>query len=155
PFKPSMIRVRSQKLDDYILPAIGGMRLGRVERRHVQAIADEMMAKNLEPSTIRAAIDPLSAIYKRAIQRGEVAVNPAAGLDVPAANGRRERVASPDEARKLIAALAGLPRIVFATALYAGLRYGELRALRWSDVNLETLEIHVERSLDVSGVLVE
>jgi integrase len=35
-----------------------------------------------------------------------------------------------------------------ATALYAGLRRGEARGLRWSDVDLKAREIHVRRSWD-------
>ena len=37
------------------------------------------------------------------------------------------------EAASLIAALSPDDRAVWATAMYAGLRRGELRALRWSD----------------------
>ena len=49
------------------------------------------------------------------------------------------------------AALAAVPvgdRAVWATAMYAGLRLGELRALRWEDVDLANGSIRVERSWD-------
>ncbi len=48
------------------------------------------------------------------------------GLPAPA--GRRERIASPEEATRLLAALPPEDRALLATALYAGLRRGELRA---------------------------
>ena len=44
--------------------------------------------------------------------------------------GKRDRIASPDEAAELIAALPEADRAVWATAMYAGLRRGELMALR-------------------------
>jgi len=44
---------------------------------------------------------------------------------------------------------------VWATALYAGLRRGELAALRWSDVDLERGVIRVERSRDPKAGPVE
>jgi len=39
-------------------------------------------------------------------------------------------------------------RAIWATALYAGLRRGELRALRWEDVDLGGGLIRVERGWD-------
>jgi integrase len=39
-------------------------------------------------------------------------------------------------------------RPVWATALYAGLRRGELMALRWDEVDLAAGVIRVERSYD-------
>ena len=62
--------------------------------------------------------------------------------------GRRERFASPEEAEKLIAAVPERDRAIWATAMYAGLRRGELRALRVEDVDLDAGVIRVERGWD-------
>jgi integrase len=70
---------------------------------------------------------------------------------LPAVRGRRERIASPQEAQLLLAALLERDRAVWATALYAGLRRGELMALRWEDVDLASGVIHVERAYDEKG----
>jgi integrase len=78
-------------------------------------------------------------------------VNPCANLRLPAVRGRRERIASPEEAQQLLAALPARDRPVWATALYAGLRRGELLALRWEDVDLAGGVIRVERSYDDKG----
>jgi integrase len=75
-------------------------------------------------------------------------VNPTTGLELPAVEGSRERVASPGEAEALLAALPERDRALWATAMYAGLRRGELLALRWEDVDLTGGVIHVERSWD-------
>ncbi len=66
----------------------------------------------------------------------------------------RPTVASAEEAAKLLAALPEADRPLWATAFYAGLRRGELQALRWSDVDLGRSEIRVERSWDqVEGAI--
>jgi integrase len=75
-------------------------------------------------------------------------VNPTAGLELPAPKGKRDRVAEPGEAAALLAALDVDDRAVWATAMYAGLRRGELLALRWEDVDLAAGVIRVERSYD-------
>jgi integrase len=109
---------------------------------------DRLVGEGRAPSTVRNAILPLRAVYRRASERSEVAVNPTEGLRLPALRGRRERIARPADARALVEALHGADRALWATALYAGLRRGELRALRWDNVDLSGGLIHVERSWD-------
>jgi len=75
-------------------------------------------------------------------------VNPCTHLRLPAVRGRRERIASPEEAEQLLAALPERDRAIWATALYAGLRRGELMALRWEQVDLAAGVIRVERAYD-------
>jgi len=96
---------------------------------------------------------PLRAIYRRAVDRGEVTVNPTMGLKLPAVRGRRDRIASPIEAAALIAALPELDRALWATALYAGLRRDELMALRGEDVDLQKNLITVATLLGREGGL--
>ena len=91
---------------------------------------------------------PLRVIFRRAIEDGDLALNPTSHLRLPAVRGRRERIASPDEALHLLAALPERDRAVWATALYAGLRRGELMALRWEDVDFAKAVIHVECAYD-------
>lgn len=107
-----------------------------------------MMAEELEPSTVRNMLLPLRAIYRQALTLDEVAVNPTAGVQLPAVRGRHERIAAPAEAARLIAALPAGDRAVWATALYAGLRSGELQALPDELVDVEGNVIRVEWSWD-------
>src|SRR5262249_1777120 len=117
-------------------------------RPDIQTIADWMLASGANPSTIRNAVMPLRAIFRRAVSRAEIAVNPTTGLELPAVRGKRDRIASPAEAAALIAALPEADRAFWATAFYSGLRLGELRALRWEDIDLANGVIRVERSWD-------
>ena len=148
PYKPSALRGYEQSLRTKLLPELGRLRLSAVTRACVQDLVDGMLARGFGPSTVRNAVLPLRAIYRRALLRSEVMVNPTVGLALPAYRGRRERVARPAEARALLEALREEDRPVWATALYAGLRRGELRALRWSDVDFEVGLIRVERAWD-------
>src|SRR5437763_8856651 len=148
PFKPSAIRSYESSLRTRILPELGAARLCAITRVDVQDFADRLQAEGLDPSTIRNTLMPVRAIFRRAVSRGAVAVNPTTGLELPAVRGRRDRVAAPEEARQLIAAAPAMDRAVWATALYAGLRRGELMALAWADVDLDERRIHVARSWD-------
>jgi integrase len=147
-YKPSAIRGYEMALVARVLPALGGLRLSAIRRVDVQDFADRLCAAGLDPSTVRNTLMPLRAIFRRAVARGEVAVNPTSGLELPAMEGARDRIASPAEAVALLAALPERDRAIWATAMYAGLRRGELLALRWEDVDLAGGVIHVERSWD-------
>jgi integrase len=127
-YKPSAIRSYEGSLRKRVLPELGAAKLSDIGRVDLQDFADGLVAEGLDPSTIRNTLMPVRAIYRRALNRGEVSVNPTAGLELPAVRGRRDRVADPEEARELVAALSPGDRAIWATALYAGLRRGELMA---------------------------
>lgn len=147
-FKPSALRSYTRHMGLRVLPVLGGARLVDVRRPDVQQLADTLLAEGHNPSTIRTTFLPLRAIYRRAIARGDVAVNPCTGLELPAVRSRRERFASPAEAERLIAAVPASDRPLWATAMYAGLRVGELRALHAESVDLAAGVIHVDRGYD-------
>jgi integrase len=147
-YKPSALRGYEQALRTRILPDLGPVKLAAIQRADVQDLADRLLAVGLDPSTIRNALMPLRAIFRRAVARGDVAVNPTVGLELPAVRGKRDRIATTDEAASLLAALPVEERALWATALYAGLRRGELMALEWERVDLQAGLIHVERSYD-------
>ena len=155
PYKPSALRAYEQALRAKLLPALGHLKLSAVTRNSVQDLVDRLVAEGAAASTVRNAVLPLRAIYRRALSRSEVHLNPTEGLTLPAVRGRRDRVARPAEALALLEALTHEDRAVWATALYAGLRRGELAALRWADVDLERGLIRVERSWDPKAGPVE
>jgi integrase len=75
-YTQSAIRSYDAALRDRIFPELGGKRLGDVQRRDVQRLADDLLAEGRDPSTIRNALMPLRVIYRRAVEDGDVAVNP-------------------------------------------------------------------------------
>jgi integrase len=148
PYKPSALRGYEEALRAKILPELGHLRLSAITRNSIQDLVDQLLAGGLAPSTVRNSVLPLRAIYRRLVSRSEVLINPTLGLDLPVRRARRDRVAHPAEAKALLAALRPDDRPVWATALYAGLRRGELQGLRWCDVDFEAGLIRVERSWD-------
>jgi integrase len=152
PYKPSTIRSYEQALRGRtdgtggLLEELGRLRLSALSVEHAQEYADRLLAADAQPSTIRNAIMPLRVICRW--RQREVPVNPTTGLRLPAVRLRRDHIVSPLEAERLLAALAPADRPLWATALYAGLRRGELMALRWQDVRLAHGVIEVVRAWD-------
>lgn len=143
PYKPSSVRNYDGWLRRYVLPALGDRRLGDVRRADVQDLVDELVGQGLAGSTVRNALDPLRRIYDRALKRDLVAIDPTDGVDWPGTSRKRDRIVTPAEASALLASLQVEDRALWATALYTGMRSGELRALRVAAVDLDANVIHV------------
>jgi integrase len=135
PYKPATIRSYEQAARTYLKPALG-------------LLVEAMRGRGLHPSTIHNKLDPLRVVYRRAIRDDLVGRDPTTGLDLPRVRGRRDRIAAPQDASRLLDALPDAERALWATAFYGGLRIGELRALRWRHVDLDAGVIRVERSWD-------
>jgi integrase len=151
PYKPSTLRGYRQALDERVLPLIGGEKLSAITTSDLQLLVDRWQAEGHRASTLRNTIKPLQAIYRRAKSRGGLPVNPTRDLELPAPRPRQVEIVAPDVAAKLLMALPGEDRPVWATALYAGLRYGELRALRWRAVDVAGGTIEVRESWDAKA----
>lgn len=147
-YKPGTLRQYGRVLCLRGLPKFGHVRLAELTRADLQGFVDEMLTEGLASSTIRNTIKPFQAIYRHAVRRELVSVNPTREVDLPVARGRRERIATASEATRLLVALPDSDRPIWATAFYAGLRRGELQALRCCDIDLERAEVAVQRSWD-------
>lgn len=147
-YRASTLRGYRHALDDVLLPAFGPKRLSEITRGELHRLAQRLTREGLKPSTVRNTLLPLRAIFRDALAAELVHVNPCGGLALPIDRGRRERVIAPADGTVMLATLADRDRPLWATAMFAGLRRGELMALRWSDVDLVAGRLRIVRSYD-------
>ena len=147
-YKPSAIRAYRQALRFRVYPTLDGQRMTAITHTMLQDFADQLSAQGLSPSSVRNTLLPLRALFRRAHRRNDVAINPTLKLTLPPVRGQRDRIAAPTEIAPLLDALQPTDRAIYATAIYAGLRAGELQALQWEDINLTDNLIHVKQSWD-------
>jgi integrase len=147
-YKPATIRRYELAWRCHLEPEVGHKRLTDVDRICVKALVAQCIREQMAPSTIRNTLDPLRVVIREAIEDGQLTVDPMAGMKMPAGQGRRERVADRTEAGTLIDALPASERALWATALYAGLRRGELRALRCDDLDFDVEQVAVREGWD-------
>ena len=156
PYKPSALRGYETSLRLRVLPDLGGAKLTEISRLDVQELVDRLLGERTrrehDPQHAHAAPCASTAARSHAARSPSTR---SAEFELPAVRGRRDRIASPNEAAALIAAVREEDRAVWATAFYAGLRLGELLALRDGDVDLEAGVIRVERSWDPHAGVIE
>lgn len=148
-YKPSTIRGYRRALRKRVVPELGGMRLNEIQRKDIYRLVRGLRAEGLGDSTVRNALDPLRALYRVAVDEDEiVAENPTSRLKLPKPKGRRDTILDRHQAVRWLDAIRPDDRALWATAFYAGLRRGELRALRVENIDLGKSEITVSSTWD-------
>lgn len=148
PYKPKTIRTYEHALGTYVCPMLGHRKLSSLKRADIQGFSEEMRAYGASPSTIHNRLDPLRVLVRRAIDNDELTTDPCARLKLPVVRNNRTRIEAPAMAEALIAALPEPEQAFWALAFYAGLRRGELRALRVDDVDFDAGLVRIRRGWD-------
>jgi integrase len=147
-YKPSTIRSYEYSLGLHVLPHLGGRRVADLTTGDIQRLVERMRREGNAGTTIANAVNPLRAIYRRLVVLGRVNDNPTRGAVLPTRRSSRLHAGDPADAARVIVAMDERDRCVWALAFWAGLRLGELRALRWGDVDERAGVLHVRRSWD-------
>jgi integrase len=142
-YKPATIRDYERALRLRVYPELGTDPLDEISRADLQELVDRYGADGLAATTIETTINAVRAIYRHEVARDRINVNPTRGVQLPSGGTRRERFATPAEAKALLAAVPVADRAIWATMFYAGLRRGETMALREQAVHVKAAEIRV------------
>lgn len=140
------IEMYQQKLDNYILPSIGAMRISEVKDTHLQKILN---SANSSYSTAQKVKIVIQAMFKQARKSRLIQWDPAEDLQLPKAPKGTHRSITESERTAIIQLsdhhYAGL---YVLTMLYCGLRPGEAIALQWKDIDFQSHLIHVSKAVE-------
>lgn len=140
----SSVRYYSFQLDRHILPALGPSPLCDLTRARVEACLSDLKRKGCGNATMRGVRATLSTVLQTAVERQFLEGNPAHGIRIRETDiARPRRFYSPDQVRKLLPVLPEPCRTIVLLAVLAGMRIGEVLALRWSRVDLTRGTIEV------------
>jgi integrase len=126
-------------LDRDLLPKFKNRKAADIKRREVIALLDRIKARGAAVLANRT-LEIMRGIYNWGIDKERVEHNPCTGVK-PSEETSRDRVLSDDEIRKVWATLAAQPLIIsgrFRLQLITAQRPGEVRKMRWSDVDDDT-----------------
>jgi integrase len=142
--KRSSVRYYGFQLDRHISPTLGSSSLCDLNRAQIEACLSNLRQKGHAGATLRGVRATLSTVLQAAVERGYLEKNPAHGIRIRGADAKIERrFYSPVQVRQLLAELTEPCRTVVLLAVLAGMRIGEILALRWKrlDLLLGTIEI--------------
>jgi len=134
--KESTIDFYKDYQDRYILPRFGTLRLTEITKARVLSMIAELKDKGLAKNTVRLAVASLRIVLSMAVEEDIIPKNPAlaSALGKRAIKGKARREPKsmePEEAEGFLKAAAEGPyHALFFIALRAGLREGEILALR-------------------------
>ena len=139
----------------HINPRLGRVPFSKLGRKDVIGLVGALKDGGLSRATIKSIIAPLRAMYFDAITEGEPVGNPAVKLKkyLPAAADTKHTRAKPLNGEELAHLLATVkdkmpywyPMLL--TAARTGMRLGELRALKWQNVDLHSRLIIVSQAM--------
>lgn len=154
-WKPSTLATYRQRAKAIIEPYLGTVRAVDLKAPRVQHWVDQLVKAKLAANTIDGAVRVLNGTYDDAVRLGIVTVNPVTGTRRPSLRQAPVEVWSADEEKRVLASVGDDPmwEAAYRLALATGVRPGELRVVRWSDLDLEKRVLTVRRSMtkDVDG----
>lgn len=144
-------------LRNQIAPKIGHVALQDLNGIRLSEWHGDLLAVGLAPQTVKSVHGLLGKALKEAVRDGIVSRNAAANIPSPRVPERDVTMLQREQVPMVMDALQGDPLLPMAAcALYAGLRRGEVLALRWDAVDLEAGKLAVVASLQqlVDGILI-
>jgi integrase len=152
--RPSTIESYESYIRLHIVPALGDTTLGDLTAQDVQRFLNGRTKAELSPRTVQYIRAILRAALGQALRWGYIERNVATLASPPRQKPKQISTLSADEAWRLMEATRNdRLGLLFATALYTGMRQGELLGLRWPDVDLETGTLRVRQAVQkIDGV---
>lgn len=145
--KESTISSYAMHLRVHWIPALGAIQLQRITTAMIEDRISELLASGLSGKTVNNAIVPLRLMLKHAVKWHYLAVSPAEPVERVRVEREEMKAMSPEQVKRLLAAAEPDSWLLLTTAIFTGLRRGELLALQWGDLDLEQARITVQRSL--------
>jgi integrase len=132
----------------HLLPIFGPQRLSDISRFDVQRFVGLKQRQGYAPKTLAHLRNLLSKVFSAAVKWGWLSANPATGVELPPMQKRREaRLLTLAEITALSQNLTEPARTIFVLAVLAGLRIGEILALRTDDLDLASGFVFVRRNV--------
>lgn len=141
---------------NHVGPFFDHLKPSEVDKARIRQFVDAQLAAELNPGTVRIHVALLSSLFTELVEDGVTQNNPARGL--PRSTKRLIKptydprttpfIEKVDDVRRIYLALPEPFNIAYAIGALAGLRTGEVFALKWAHVDLATRRIHVRESVD-------
>ena len=144
-------------IEKYTIPRIGSVKLKKLTTRHLQKLYKELLEggrihigkgqeKGLSTTTVHSTHLMLHATLDRAVKERLIPRNPCEDCVVPKPRKLDMKILTPEQMGAYLEAVQRRDLLpMFYLELVSGLRKGELVALRWDDLDIQSKTISVSR----------
>jgi integrase len=136
-------------IKNQIAPAIGKIKAAELNTKTVENLFLDMHANGFGAGTIRITRAALSAAYNDAVRLGDLVRNPVRNTKMPNVTANTTKPLPRNDWEKVYLEAMKNPRMHarIEVAGMLGLRPGEARGLKWSDLNVEDCTLLVARQV--------
>lgn len=127
-----------------------GKYLTDIRGEHIQKYYNDMVEKDYKLSSIKVISAVLNGCFQQAMRNGLIERNPVKLAILPRQTERKTKIAMTKEQQALFMQYAEDSYLYnyFAVMLRTGLRGGEMRGLKSSDIDLKNRVLHIRRTLN-------
>jgi len=152
---PRTVDSYRSELRVHIIPALGAIPLTNLRPQHLQGYYARALLQGrangkggLSSRTVQYHHRIMSEALSHAVKMGLLGRNVAEAVDPPRPKRRSMATLIPEDVPRFLEAARDTPYyLFFYTALYTGMRLGELLGLRWCDLDLDMASLSVVQSL--------
>lgn len=161
---PATFEFYNHVIFELIVPALGHLKLSAIKPIHIQEFVQQLSElrprgkahaakadKTISASTVKRYLCVLQSIFKQAVKLDIISSNPASAekLTLPKVTAPKIEIFSKQEAAEMLACLEKEPlqfQVLIQLAIMAGLRRGELVALKFSDFDKAANTVTISRA---------
>lgn len=141
-WKESTAQTSKQRINHHLVEDLGDLQLETVGRDELQNFLEKKVASGLSASIVSHLRWDLRAMFQLAMEDGLITRNPATSLVTPANASRSiTRAMNRQEVVQLLSVLDLRERLISRLAIFAGMRPGEIIALKWRHIGEESAVI--------------
>lgn len=148
--RPTTLENYRRRIRTHVVPSIGSLKLQSIRPLHLVRLYGELARQGLSAGTVNLTHRTLRKAFADACKWRLLSANPAAGVDAPQSPYQERLSWTREEAQRFLATCQQFkcgydPLWIFL--LGTGCRRGEALGLTWMDLDLDSAQVRVERSV--------
>lgn len=131
------------------------LKINQINTKMVEQYINKRQEQGMNISTLKKVLISLGQIFNLSVKRGYCIKNPVSEADRPRTqgkerqNGKKIQILTPPEISSFLdKAKTQKYKMLFSLAIFSGARQGELLGLKWSDIDWQNNQIHIQRTFN-------
>jgi integrase len=145
--KPSTVRGYQSVLDNHILPSLGDMIMAEIAPINIEELLQVKAKAGYSAKTMRNVIVQLNGIFHLAEDNDLISRSPVRKRHKPVCHKTEKPIWTLEQVKRILESVPAEHRCLFFCVALTGLRLGELLALQWKCVDLQSRVLRVLHSL--------